>query len=182
MDSDTPIEGDDGYDMDIANQWYLLYTGHPVPRTFLPCTVFPIMESSALGRTGPPERPRAEHLSAYLQLLDVSAPFVEQVVVLTQRIFGAAERAHGRRRVDLDGGQPLPAPPSGWLEQARRAWRRSLRRRHARAGDWLQILRVVLALLFLVFCAVYVFMVSVIYTPTTHPHAAPTCLDRTRYT
>lgn len=155
MDIDTPVEGDDGFTADVACHWYHLIVGHAVPQTFLACTVFPSTSPDAPGRTGPPERPHASHLSAYQQLLDMSAPFVEQVVVLTQRIFGAVERAHGRRRLELDGGLPLPARPSGGWEWVRRLWRRGVRDLRHRASHCVLFARIMVVLglcLLAVFC------------------------------
>ena len=85
----------------------------------------------------------------------MSAPFVEQVVVLTQRIFGAVERAHGRRRLELDGGLPLPARPSGGWEWVRRQWRRGVRDLRHRASHCVLFARIMVVLglcLLAVFC------------------------------
>lgn len=65
-------------------------------------------------------------------MLDLSAPFVEQVIVLTQRTFGSRERSAGRLQVDLDVDSglriSLPPPLTGWREGGRRLCRRLARR------------------------------------------------------
>ena len=134
MDLDSPVLGDKDYNDVVAQHWYRLITGHPVPVSFLRCNVFP---SSGLGAVAqpeaglPPQLHRA-HLSVYQQMLDLSAPFVEQVIVLTQRTFGSRERSAGRLQVDLDVDSglriSLPPPLTGWREEGRRLCRRLARR------------------------------------------------------
>ena len=127
MDLDSPVLGDKDYDAVVAQHWYRLITGHPVPVSFLRCHVFPSSGLGAVAQAGPssPQLHRA-HLAVYQQMLDLSAPFVEQVIVLTQRTFGSRERSAGRLQVDLDVDSglriSLPPPLTG-CAPTRHGWR-----------------------------------------------------------